>query len=82
MTYPEDLTVTNFSISAPTHALKNAVMEKFAVDEHGLKNMVDWSMFSLGAVSLAVAIGGTVLTNIDFGGSDRAEAPVTTTFTG
>lgn len=29
------------------------------------KKVIDWGMFSIGALSLAVAIGGTVLTSLE-----------------
>lgn len=55
-------------------------MLKFAAQDQ-FRNAVDWAVFTLGALSLAFAIGATVLTKTDilsFDTGTTAEAAVTT----
>ena len=38
------------------------------------KRIIDWAVFSAGALSLTIAIGGTVLTHLDILPNDQADA--------
>lgn len=72
--------MTDAVIKVPAYAMPNQVSVQDAAAR--TRKLADWAMFSVGALSLTIAIGGTVLGNVAVSPSATAEVSTEITFTG